>query len=194
MVEKKHITGIVLAGGKSTRMGTDKGLMEYNQKPFVQYCIDALKPLVSEIIIVSDHSGYDVFGYERIEDNIKNAGPLAGVYSGLKHSKTAYNLVLSCDVPLIKTAILKQLIDASEDTIEIIQIESDNRTMPLIALYKKDCSSTFYNLLQQGEKRLQYAVNQCAVKTISLKEEEQVYTLNINTKEEFKTIQNEHHH
>ena len=62
---------------------------------------------VDDIVIVSNNSKYDQFGYLRIEDDIKDSGPLAGLYSGLKHSETVYNLVLSCDIPMIKTQILK---------------------------------------------------------------------------------------
>lgn len=65
MVDKKNITGIILAGGKSSRMGTDKGFLLLNNKPFVQYSIDALKPFVSEIMIVSDNPDYDIFGLKR---------------------------------------------------------------------------------------------------------------------------------
>ncbi|MCL4167425.1 UNVERIFIED_CONTAM: hypothetical protein GTU68_012318, partial [Idotea baltica] len=105
------ITGIILAGGKSSRMGTDKGFLFLNNKPFVQYSIDALMPLVSEIIIVSDNPDYDVFGFKRINDSTKNAGPVAGICSGLEASSTDYNLILSCDIPLISSQILERLIN-----------------------------------------------------------------------------------
>ena len=95
MIDKKNITGIVLAGGKSSRMGTDKGLLKFNGKSFVQYSLDALKPLVSEIIIVSDDLNYDTFGLKRINDITKNAGPVAGICAGLEASSTEYNLILS---------------------------------------------------------------------------------------------------
>ena len=74
MIDKKHITGIILSGGKSSRMGTDKGFLVYDGKPFVQHSIEALKPLVSNIIIVSNDEDYDVFGFNRIQDVIKNRG------------------------------------------------------------------------------------------------------------------------
>ena len=60
MIEQKDITGIILAGGKSTRMGTDKGFLKFNGKSFIEYSIAALKPLVSQIIIVSNNPDYDI--------------------------------------------------------------------------------------------------------------------------------------
>lgn len=191
MADKTNITGIILAGGKSSRMGTDKGFLSVNGKLFVQHSIDALNPLVSEVITVSDHDAYDVFKLRRIEDEVKDAGPLAGLYSGLKQSKTEYNLVLSCDIPLITSEILTLLIEAVDESSEVIQIESNNKTMPLIALYKTTCKDKFYELLKRGERRMQYAVNQCQVKTIKLNNEHDKFTNNVNTLEELKSIDND---
>lgn len=188
MIPKSNITGIILSGGKSSRMGTDKGFLIYEEKPFIQHSIDALKPLVSEIIIVSNNPDYDVFGLKRIEDVIENSGPVAGIYSGLKHSKTEYNIVLSCDVPLITSEILRKLIVAVDGVSEVIQIESDGKNMPLIALYNKQCEPTFLKLFHAGELKLQYAINQFKVKTVTLNIEDELFTRNINTPEELKDI------
>lgn len=188
MIDKKDITGIILSGGKSSRMGTDKGFLMYEDKRFVEHSIEALKPLVSNVIIVSDNEDYDAFGLKRIEDVIKNAGPLAGIYSGLKHASTVYGLVLSCDIPLINSEVLKKLIDAVDPDSEVIQIESQGKNMPLIALYKKSCEPIFLKLLNQGERRLQFAVNQCKVKHVLLTSEDELFTKNINTPEQLKAI------
>ncbi|ULC58496.1 molybdenum cofactor guanylyltransferase [Flaviramulus sp. BrNp1-15] len=194
MIDKKDITGIILAGGKSSRMGTDKGFLKLNKKHFVQYSIEALQPLVSDIIIVSDNSDYDAFGYKRVNDIVKHAGPVSGIYSGLEASKTEYNLVLSCDIPLINSKLLQTLIKGIDSSSDVIQIESNGKTMPLIALYKKQCKDTFYKLLESGERRLRIVVNNCHVKNISLDLEDDIYTKNINTKEELKQIENVHNH
>ena len=192
MISKSNITGIILSGGKSSRMGTDKGFLKLKGKTFMEHSIDALKPLVSEIIIISNNTAYDVFKLKRVNDMIENAGPLAGVYTGLKHSKTDYNLVLSCDIPLINTDILKLLIDAIDDTSEIVQIENNGKTSPLIALYKTSCANKFYKLLIEGERRLRNAVNQCNTKQIKLNSEIGIYTSNVNTPEEFKMLVNDY--
>lgn len=188
MIDKKNITGIILAGGKSERMGTDKGFLTFEGKSFTQRIIDALRPLVSEIIIISNNPAYDIFNLKRIHDDIENAGPLAGVYSGLHHSKTEYNLILSCDIPLINTNTLEMLIKAKNKESDIIQLESNGKSMPLIALYKKPCETLFHQLLQQGERRLQFAVNKCKVMTIILDSESDIFTRNVNTPNELKEI------
>jgi molybdopterin-guanine dinucleotide biosynthesis protein A len=188
MIEKKKISGFVLAGGKSSRMGSDKGLLTINGKTFIEHVIDAMKPLVDKIIIVSNNKDYNQFGYRRVEDSIKDSGPLAGLYSGLKHSETEFNLVLSCDIPMIKTEILRKLVDADFKNYEVVQIKSNTKTMPLIAMYKKQCMHKCLKLLQQGERRLRVAVNQLKTKTILIDTEFDQFVKNVNTKEDLKTI------
>ena len=188
MVNKKDITGIVLAGGKSSRMGSDKGLLKIDKKTFVENVIAAMEPLVNEIIIVSNNPEYNQFGFHRVEDGIKDSGPLAGLYSGLKYSDSEFNLVLSCDIPMIKTEILKKLIEADYKKYEVTQIKSHNKTMPLIAIYHKHCMHKCLELLQQGERRLRVAVNQLKTKTILIDSEFDPFVKNVNTKEDLKTI------
>lgn len=188
MSNYKDITGIVLAGGKSSRMGSDKGLIKIDNKTFVENVIAAMEPLVNEIIIVSNNPEYDQFGFYRVEDDIKDSGPLAGLYSGLKYSNSEFNLVLSCDIPIIKTEILEKLIEVDYKNYEVTQIESHNKTMPLIAIYQKQCMHKCLELLQQDERRLRVAVNQLKTKTIVIDSEYDPFVKNVNNKEDLKTI------
>ena len=74
------VTGIILAGGKSLRMGTDKGLLSLKGKSFISHICDALKPIVGEhILIVSSNADYDALGYTRVEDLIEDKGPVSGL-------------------------------------------------------------------------------------------------------------------
>ena len=120
MMDKQNTTGIILAGGKSIRMGSDKGFILYNDATFMSHVIAALQPFVSEIIIVSNHSEYDIFKLKRVKDKFEDAGPLAGLYSGLANSETENNLVLSCDVPLINNEILKVLVEGYDSEVDVV--------------------------------------------------------------------------
>lgn len=194
MIEQENITGIILAGGKSSRMGTDKGLITLEGITFTERIISAMNPLVKSIIIVSNTSEYDGFGYQRIEDVIKDSGPLAGLYTGLHYSKTEYNLVLSCDVPLINSKILKKLVAEMDYTSDVIQFQSQGKTIPLVAFYRKRCMYTCLELLEQGEKRLRVAIDHLNTKTIAIDSKMELYVKNINTKNELNDIQNEVEH
>ena len=188
MVDKNNITGIVLAGGKSSRMGSDKGLLKLNGKLFIEHVIEAMKPIVDDIIIISNNPSYNQFGYQRVEDEIKDFGPLAGLYSGLKYSKTEYNLVLSCDIPMITTEVLSKLIETDYINHDVVQIESNNKTMPLIAIYYKECIHKCLELLRQDERRLRVAVSQFNTKTILIDSELDHLVRNVNTNEDLKTL------
>ncbi len=188
MNDKKNITGIILAGGKSSRMGTDKGLVLFNKKPFVHHIIKAMTPLVDSILIVSNNMAYDTFGHTRVEDLVKNSGPVAGLYTGLSYSKTSDNLVLSCDVPFITTHLLRQLLSHKEEGYDIIQFSASRKTIPLVAIYQKHCATMCEKLLQQRELRLRKLVSSAKTKTIALQEEEYNIVANINTMKDFKTI------
>ena len=194
MIDKKNITGIILAGGKSSRMGADKGFLSLKGSLFTECVISAMRPLVLDIMIVSSNSDYDEFGFQRVKDLIPDSGPLGGLYSGLYHSKTDYNMVLSCDVPLIKTELLEQLISNDHMSYEVVQLRSHGKTMPLIALYQKKCMDGCRELLDRGERRLRLAVDQFNTLTIDIDAEWDQYVKNINTIEQFLTIQNEVEH
>ena len=194
MISKEHISGIILTGGKSSRMGRDKASILLNEKPFIQYVIEALKPLVDSISIVSSNPKHDTFGVQRVEDLIEDAGPLAGLYSGLSQSSTDLNLVLSCDIPYIKTKTLELLLNEDYFEYDIVQLSAKGKSMPLIARYKKSCAPVCLELLNSGERRLRKLSEKCSVKTLTVEDNLVFQTQNINTIEDLKTILNEHPH
>ena len=87
MIWKKEITGIVLAGGKSSRMGQEKGLAEFDGKPMIAYALEALAPLCTEILISSNSNAYNHLGYRVVPDIIANSGPMGGIYSCMLQSQ-----------------------------------------------------------------------------------------------------------
>ncbi|NNF81837.1 MAG: molybdenum cofactor guanylyltransferase [Flavobacteriaceae bacterium] len=188
---RKHITGIILAGGKSSRMGTDKGLLKFKKFSFIEHIIMAMKPLVNHLVIISDNPRYDEFGIERVEDIIKGKGPLAGLYTGLNYSKTDLNLVLSCDVPLVKSELLATLIQKKYSNTDIVQFKTGNHTFPLIATYRKNCEKTCIRLLEKGEKRLMALQKYHKTFSIEISDKFKPQIINVNTPDELKTIDHE---
>jgi len=191
MIQKKDITAIVLAGGKSSRMGTDKGFIDLNGRSFMARIVETVEPFVNKIIIVSSDPNYDVFNKKRVVDIIPDSGPLAGIFSGLFYSESEVNLVLSCDVPLINDVVLNTLIEGYDTESDVTQLQSNERTMPLIALYKKQCMHPCLEALKKGERRLTKVVAQLKTKTIALESSLTPLVRNINTVDELKEIRHE---
>ena len=96
----------ILCGGKSSRMQSEKGLVLFNEKPFIEHIIEAALPISNEIQLVTNTSHYDYLPYKKIKDIELDKGPIGGIYSALVYSNSDNNLILSCDVPLISTELL----------------------------------------------------------------------------------------
>ena len=88
------VSGIILSGGKSTRMGMDKGLIELKGKPMIQHVIDHIDPICNEILISANDKVYENFSYPVYNDEIHEIGPAGGIISCLKHSSYNKNIII----------------------------------------------------------------------------------------------------
>lgn len=181
MIQHK-VTGIILAGGKSSRMGSEKGLVLFNKKPLIEYIIAAIAPFVSNIFIVAYNPLFKKYGHEVLEDIIKDCGPMGGIYTGLVNSNTNKNLVVSCDIPFITPEVLNAILSQMGDE-DIIVPEHGNKLEPLCAVYSKNCVKQFEVLLKKKEWKIKNSFSFFNVKKIHFEESESINKcfLNINT-------------
>lgn len=152
MSAEQNITGIILAGGKSRRMGSDKGLLPYKGKPMISYSIDLLSEFCSTILISTNSTHYDSFGHQTVSDIYQDAGPLGGLYSCLLKSKSHLNLCLPCDTPQLSSNIIQRLIDESDGNYCIIPYTSAPE--PLISIYPSSIITILEEMLNEGEFRM----------------------------------------
>jgi molybdopterin-guanine dinucleotide biosynthesis protein A len=133
---KDRITGIVLSGGKSSRMGTDKGLTTFNGKPLITYPLTILEQLCDPVFISANENigEYQKFGYPVIEDKIKGIGPMGGISACLEQSTTRLNIVLSCDVPFLNRELMEHLISRIDNFQAAVPVH-DGFVEPLSAVY-----------------------------------------------------------
>lgn len=186
------ITGVILAGGQSSRMGTDKGLMLLNEKPMISYLIKLLKPIVEEIIIVANSVKYEAFGLRVFPDKMMMKGPVGGIYSGLFHSNTEKVFIVSCDTPFITQELVQLIIDADNGNDVVISKHND-KLEPLIGLYSKNGMDVFKNCIDQDKLKLIKVLDRLDTKIIDLDKSEVDSSVfyNINTPIEFKNASNE---
>ncbi len=182
-------TAIILAGGKSSRMGQDKGLLLLAGKPMIQHVIDVVSPYVTTILISTANPVYKQFGHPCYPDIYPNSGPLGGIYTGLQHSNTTINFVLSCDTPLIPSELIEQLVDGYSNTPHTITtIKSKGKCMPTIGIYERQCRFSFKKRLENQQLRLMEAVQAetyQVLQTDSIFEEK---LININTRETYQKL------
>jgi molybdopterin-guanine dinucleotide biosynthesis protein A len=148
----KDITGIVLAGGKSSRMGTNKSFLKFGDKEAVEITINLMKSLFSEVIISSNQpEEYEKFGLPIFKDIYEFKGPLAGIHSGLLHSQTEKNFVISCDVPLITKEMIEYLVE-SEGESDIVICKADGFNQQLVGFYKKSLLPDIEKILSENQE------------------------------------------
>lgn len=185
-----EVIGIILAGGKSSRMGTDKGLVDLNGKPMIQYIIDTMESLNLPILIIANNDEYLKFGYPVHKDLIPELGPVGGIYTALTKTETAKNIVVSCDTPFVSKMVLGLLIEASKNQLVTVA-EFNDRMHPLIGVYDKNALDTFRKSIDNNQLKMQLINKELNVKIISLtgnKNLDAMVFKNINTKEELNTL------
>jgi len=190
----RAVGGVILCGGKSTRMGTSKALLPFGPETMLQRVVRLLSGVVSPIVVVAAVD-QELPGLPSdvivARDENEARGPLEGLRAGLKalpaDVDAAY--VTSCDVPLLEPAFVRQMIDLSSGY-EIAVMEIDGFTHPLSAVYRRTTLPRIESLL--AEDRLRPAFLFDAVRTRRVKPEEmtsadpQLYTLrNLNTREDY---------
>ena len=153
MVE--NITGILLAGGKSSRFGSDKALTIFNGKPLINFGLDLLKQICSDIIISSNSEHMAQFGYRVVADEIKDIGPIGGIYSCLKQSKSPQNIVISCDTPFINKGLLQYILNHNKDFKAVIPETEHGYLEPLIACYHSEVQWVMKDLIGEGKYKMQ---------------------------------------
>jgi len=183
----------ILAGGKSSRMGTDKGLLLFEGKPMIQYVIEQMQPIFDKLAIVSNNPEYEKFGLEVIPDLIKDIGPAGGIYTALHHSEAKLNFMLSCDMPFITKEAIEFLVKNAGEN-QIVLLENQGKLEPLFGLYAKDCEAVWLQLIQQNTIKLQDMVSYFKLKIIPIENNEifaASFFKNINTKEDFNNALNQ---
>lgn len=178
---------IILAGGKSSRMGEDKGLMSLFGKPMISYVIDRARELTSNIIIVSNNPDYNKFELPVIEDIHPNKGPLGGIYSGLKASKSNINIILSCDIPYIKSGLIKYLLYQSEGYDVTVPLH-DERVHPLIGVYTKDCLPVIERNITLGKLKVTDSFKGLNINIIEANEFDEIEFKNLNSKQDITSM------
>ncbi len=185
----ENISAYILAGGKSSRMGSDKGMLLLNETVFIEHIVKALqKANIQKITIVSANSKYDFLSCNRIEDIYPDKGPVGGIFTALSHSQTEQNIILSVDVPLISAEIITWMISNISNDRLITQIKVADKMSPLIAVYNRKAVKVFEEHLKKEQLKLRMVVEAIPHKTIEVPDKWCALLQNINTKEDYQNL------
>ncbi len=153
------ITAVILAGGQGRRMGgMDKGLIELQGRPLVEYLLAALRPQVGLILINANRNQerYQIYGHTVISDQLDDyQGPLAGFASAMQAASTPYILTIPCDAPVISPDLAERLYNAlMREPAELAVAHDGERLQPVHALLPVSLLPSLQQFLASGERKI----------------------------------------
>jgi molybdopterin-guanine dinucleotide biosynthesis protein A len=162
-----EISGFILAGGASSRLGRNKALVELGGQPMLRRMAGLLDPLVAHVVVIGPPEEYAGLGLRVMPDEEPGLGPLGGLATALRVSDLPWNLIVGCDLPFLTPEWLEHLIGrAFASQAEIVVPVSEAGAEPLCAVYHRRCRDTFRKALDRGVRKVTDAFAGLAVERI----------------------------
>ena len=196
MIETKDITGLILAGGRGSRMGgVDKGLQNHHGVPLAMHALMRLSPQVGEILIDANRNlgAYESMGVPVWPDTLSDyAGPLAGFLTGLERCETPYLVTVPCDSPLFpidRVARLAQALEAADAEIAMAATLEDGvlQVQPVFCLMKSEVLESLVRFTQSGQRKIDKWT--ATLRCVEVPFDDAPAFANANTPDELKALQ-----
>lgn len=148
------VTGVILAGGQSSRMGSNKALLPYRGGRFIDSIHRRLAGMFEELLLVTNSpEQYDFLGCRMVPDLYPGMGALAGLHAALHHSVTPHIFAVACDMPYLNDDLIRALL-ARRHQADVVVPESVHGLEPLHAVYGRGCLPAMEQALRSGRRRL----------------------------------------
>jgi molybdopterin-guanine dinucleotide biosynthesis protein A len=192
---RSQLSGLVLAGGRATRMGgVDKGLLMLAGRPLVTYIVQALRSQVADLFINANRNleQYRELGHPVVTDLMEGYyGPLAGMASGLRIAKTHYLLTSPCDSPFVPSDLAARLhTSLINKNAEIAVAENQGRLEPVFALIDCRLLPSLLEYLNSGERKIDRWYAQHRMAAVDFSDNPRAF-INLNTPEELAAVEQE---
>ncbi|WP_042463726.1 molybdenum cofactor guanylyltransferase [Neobacillus dielmonensis] len=154
---------IILSGGKSSRMGSNKALLKINDQPNIERIRDRLKSYFNEMILVTNEpKSYEFLGLKVTSDHYPGMGPLAGLHAGLLASESDMNLLAACDMPFVSGELAHALVTHAQNYDAVIPV-IEGKQHPLFAVYHKRVAMAAESCIKSGNLRMKHLLDQLNV-------------------------------
>jgi len=186
----EEATAIIMAGGDSRRMGTDKSMLLINGQPIIKRICEQLRGFFAQILISANELDRFAFlGFEVVPDKVREQGPLMGIASALEVSANELNFVVACDIPHIELKYAgRTLAKAISSKADIVVLKAAGGTYePLFAVYRKSALEAINEVLQSGGHKISDVFSLCKVHYVELDDAE--WLVNLNTMAEYEEYQ-----
>lgn len=149
-----ELSAFVLAGGQSTRMGTDKALVEFEGITLLARALGLASTVTTDVRILGSGEKFASYG-EVVEDEFPNHGPLGGIHAALRASAVDLNLILAVDMPFINQQFLEYLANEARKCSAVVTLpRTAGGWQPLCAIYRKPFAELAESALQQGKNKI----------------------------------------
>ncbi len=184
------LTGLVLAGGASKRMGRDKAFLQLGGRAMIEIVVERLSQVCAEVIIVATEvAHYAALGVSLAEDRFQDVGVLGGLHAGLAAASHDVTLAVGCDMPFLKPELLRAFA-AWVSGYDVALLREGDYFEPLHAAYRRDCLGPIESAIRAGERRIISFFPHVRVRTVTPEEiapidPEMQSFRNLNTPEEW---------
>ena len=153
---EQNRAGFVLAGGKSTRMGSDKAFLEFEGRTLLDRALTVMATVCDHVKIVADPVKFAKYESETvIADTFPGCGPLGGIHAALAQSSFRLNLMLAVDMPFVSCELLSFLFARAEDNAAVVNVPRINDGLqPLCAIYRRDFAAVAEQALRAGKYKI----------------------------------------
>ena len=175
MKQYRQVAAFVLAGGVSSRMGREKGLLEFGGEPLIARTVRLVEPLVSEVIVVGAPERYSSLGLSAIVDRDFRSGedreavlsPLVGIASALTASTATWNQILACDLPYLTPEWINWLLGRAVDSeAQVVMPRTPRGVEPLAAVYRGECAAPIVAALGRGIRKVTDAMAELRIEFV----------------------------
>jgi molybdopterin-guanine dinucleotide biosynthesis protein A len=149
-----QISGLVLAGGSSTRMGRDKAFLELDGRPLIEIVVERMASVCAEVLIVAgDTRPYAGLGVPVVEDRFRGVGVLGGLHAGLEAAAHELTLAVGCDMPFLSLDLLRVFVDWAEG-FDVVLLRQGEQVEPLHGAYRRTCLPAMEAAIRARRRRI----------------------------------------
>lgn len=168
--EKPSRMGFIVAGGRSSRMGTDKALLDFGGLTLIERALTVLRAACPAVTIVCEDARFSAYGAV-VEDVYSGCGPLAGIHAALLHSSADLNLVLAVDMPFVSESLLRFLFATAEQSDAVVTVPRTSRGFqPLCAVYRRPFAAAADRALLAGQNKVDALFSVVSTRTVEASE------------------------
>jgi molybdopterin-guanine dinucleotide biosynthesis protein A len=167
----RDVAAFILAGGKSTRMGTDKAFVDYEGRTLLARALDLARSVTPDVRIVGSSKKFAPFA-PVVEDIYRDCGPLGGIHAALRASSSELNVMLAVDTPFVSEAFLQYLISQAQSAPEAAAVvpRDGESSQPLCAIYRREFADAAESALLAGRNRIDVLFREVRTRMIEREE------------------------